>query len=41
MGDESKLPPIARLFLALKENGIRFQIAGMTAGLLQVVPKTR
>jgi len=40
MGDESKLPPIARLFLALKENGIRFQIAGMTAGLLQGVPST-
>jgi hypothetical protein len=40
VGKKPKLPSLARLFLALKENGIRFQIAGMTAALLQGVPST-
>ena len=38
MGDEQDVPPLARLFLALREAEIDFQVAGMSAALLQGVP---
>jgi len=35
-----KLSPLARLIHALREEGIRFQIVGMSAAILQGVPAT-
>ncbi len=35
-----KLSPLARLIHALRQEGIRFQIAGMSAAVLQGVPAT-
>src|SRR4051794_38469569 len=40
MGNEPELPPLRRLIDALGAEKIRFQVAGMTAALLQGVPAT-
>ena len=40
MGDASDLPSVARLIYALRQEKIRFQIAGMTAAILQGTPAT-
>ena len=40
MGNERELSPLARLLHALREAEIAFQVAGMTAALLQGVPVT-
>ena len=40
MDDAPELPPLARLIHSLRENKIRFQIAGMTAAILQGTPAT-
>ena len=38
--DACELPALARLILAFSEAGIRFQVAGMSAAVLQGVPAT-
>jgi hypothetical protein len=40
LGNTPDLPPIARLILALRAEKIRFQIAGMSAAILQGTPAT-
>ena len=40
MGDAPEFPPLARLIHSLRKNKIRFQIAGMTAAILQGTPAT-
>lgn len=40
MGNAPDLSPITRLIQALRESKIRFQIAGMTAAILQGTPAT-
>jgi hypothetical protein len=40
VGNERELSALARLLLALREAEIAFQVAGMTAALLQGVPVT-
>jgi hypothetical protein len=40
LGDASKLSPLAQLIHALGQEKIRFQIAGMTAAILQGAPAT-
>ena len=40
MADARELSPLAELVHALSEEGIRFQIAGMSAAILQGVPAT-
>ena len=40
MGSPREVSPLARLVHALREEGIRFQIAGMSAAILQGVPAT-
>jgi hypothetical protein len=40
MAAPRKLPPLARLVHALKQEKIRFQVAGMSAAILQGVPAT-
>ena len=40
MADARELSPLAELVHTLSEEGIRFQIAGMSAAVLQGVPAT-
>ncbi len=40
MASSRKLSPLARLIYALQQKGVRFQIAGMSAAILQGVPAT-
>ena len=40
LDDAPELPPLARLIHSLRESKIRFQIAGMTAAILQGTPAT-
>lgn len=40
MGAARDISPLARLVQALREEGIRFQVAGMSAAILQGVPAT-
>ena len=40
MADARKLPALARFIHALAEEGIRFQIAGMSSAILQGTPAT-
>ena len=40
MANASELPPLARLIQTLRAHKIRFQIAGMTAAILQGTPAT-
>lgn len=40
MAPPRELPPLARFVQALQQEGIRFQIAGMSAAILQGVPAT-